>query len=98
MPKLKSLLAGLALSATVASTNAQQVLKRITQDTDKMIVELFMVRNGEHPSNVIGEGGYDQGQSHYAATEIFYSETTNQNYNPYNGEDLPLPDYPPQSV
>jgi hypothetical protein len=53
MSKINNLVAGIATLAAVTATNAQQVLKKITQNTNDTTVELFAVRHGTTSNNVI---------------------------------------------
>ena len=65
----------------IAKTHAQQVLKRITDDTSTTTVELFVLRNGNTPSNVVGEGWFDIGTSSSWWTVNFKSVDGSITYN-----------------
>lgn len=98
MSKLKSTVAGVALLASVASTKAQQTLQRITDGANETIVELFQVRNGHSNTNVVGNGGYDQGMSDGGGTAFFYSQDTGQQYDSYDGNNITIPTYPVEQI
>jgi len=97
MSKINNVVAGIATLAAVATTQAQQVLKRITDDTSATTVELFVLRNGTTPSNVIGEGWFDIGSSSSWWVVNFKSPDGSVTYNStanINGSFPTLPNEP----
>jgi len=76
-----------AVAATVFSVfgvtdaKAQQVIKSITDDTNATTVELFVLRNGTTPSNVIGEDWFDVNSSDSGWVVNFRSPDWSITYN-----------------
>lgn len=59
MNKFKNLVGWLALLWTVATSNAQQVLKKLTQNTNDTTVELFTLKHGNDANNVTWPSWFD---------------------------------------
>lgn len=73
----------LVFSLISTTTFSQQVLKRITQTTTELTVELFTFRNGSSNCDVLGNESFSYGNSerpHYTAYTTLY--------NPSNGYNL----------
>ena len=80
MSNLKNLALGIATLWSVAATNAQQTLQKVTVGTNTTIVELFHLRNGSSNTNVIGAAGWNQDISNLYGAELLYLESTGLAY------------------
>lgn len=86
MAKINNLVAGVAMLWAVASTQAQQVVKRITHNTNNTVVELFALRNGTSLPNTTGERNFNTGTSDNKGTVIVYNPAF---ANTYDNQKLP---------
>lgn len=73
------------LSGTMQMT-AQQVAKRITDNTNETIVEMFVLRNGTSLPNVTGENNFNTGTSDATGNVIVYNPAI---WNTYSKQQLP---------
>lgn len=80
MSKLKKILTGAALVGSIGIANGQQILKRVTDNSTHTIVDLFSVRNGTTPTNVIGSGGINVGSSAATGSVVFWSPNGSQSF------------------
>ncbi len=68
----KALFLVVTLSGTMQMT-AQQVAKRITDNTNETIVEMFVLRNGTLLPNTTGENNFNTGTSDATGNVIVYN-------------------------
>lgn len=98
MSKINNLVAGIATLAAVTATNAQQVLKKITQNTNDTTVELFAVRHGTTSNNVIWPNGFDVSTSQSTGSVVLSNSTWNLTYSYNNGINWWTPSIPNEQV
>lgn len=64
----------------VATTQAQQVVKRITHNSNNTVVELFALRNGTSLPNTTGDRNVDTGASDNSGNVIAYNPAIANSY------------------
>ena len=80
MNKAKSIAAGVLSLWAVAMTNAQQVVKRITNTTGNTLVEMFVVRNGTSLPNTTWSSNFDTWTSDNKWNVIIYNPAITNTY------------------
>lgn len=81
----KALFLVVTLSGTMQMT-AQQVAKRITDNTNETIVEMFVLRNGTSLPNTTGENNFNTGTSDATGNVIVYNPAI---WSTYSKQQLP---------
>jgi hypothetical protein len=76
----KALFFVVSLSGSVQQMTAQQVVKRITDNTNETIVEFFVIRNNTSLPNTTGESNFDTGASDNASNVIVYNPAFSNTY------------------
>lgn len=89
------LLLGISVSGIL---NGQQTAKKITQESNQMIVELYQIRNGTYITNVLGSGWYYQGGSQQSGVIIPYLESTGQTYTENSSISATPPTYVTENI
>ena len=98
MSTFKNLVGWLALFWAFATSNAQQVLKKVIQNTNSTTLELLTLANGSTSSNVIWPNWFDVGISSWEWTVILYNPSTWQVLSPNNSTNLTPPSIPNEQV
>jgi len=78
--KAKITVAMLAAVFGMQQVDAQQVIKRVTDNTNETIVELFVLHNGTALPNTTGEGNFDTGISNNSGNIIVYNPALANTY------------------